>query len=70
LDKSQQHINYTISGLNSGNLYSVKITMNDRYYKWWHGYTNQDSIEGGLGLETNTPVAPFNNWKSFNFTIV
>ena len=60
---------FTIEGLSENKSYFVKITMHDRYYSWWYGYSGANSIEGGLGLDTTTPVAPFGNNANFQFLI-
>ena len=61
---------YTVTGLTGDSSYFIKITMQDRYYSWWYGYTDPDSIEGGLGLDETTPVAPFGNYANFQFRIL
>lgn len=58
---------YTLTGLESNIPYIIKIEMQDRYYMWWYGYTGPNSIGGGLGLDEDTPVAPFGNIANFQF---
>ena len=60
---------YTITGLESNIPYIIKIEMQDRYYMWWYGYSGPNSIAGGLGLDENTPTAPFGNVANFQFNV-
>ena len=60
---------YIINGLEDLKTYYVKVIMHDRYYQWWYGYSEPDSIEGGLGLIENSPTAPFGNHVSFKFNL-
>lgn len=48
----------------------VKVTMQDKYYQWWHSYSSYNSIEGGLGLDEEAPTPPFNNVGNFQFEVV
>lgn len=58
------------SDIIGGASYLFKITMQDKYYKWWYGYNGEDSIEGGLGLTEIAPVPPFGNITNFQFEIL
>jgi len=68
-DGSGAYNSFTIEGLTDGAPYLVKITMEDRYYSWWYGYSGYDSISGGLGLDEDTPVSPFGNLSNFQFLV-
>lgn len=70
VDSSGENNSYTISGLDSSKKYSVRITMKDKYYQWWHSYDSYDSIGGGYGLDDDTPVPPFGNVVSFKINIL
>jgi len=48
----------------------VKVTMQDKYYQWWHSYSSYNSIEGGLGLDETAPLPPFGNVANFQFEVV
>ncbi len=61
---------FVVTGLTERLPYLIKITMQDKYYMWWYGYTTYDSIEGGLGLDEDAPTAPFGNVSNFQFQIV
>lgn len=69
-DGSGSYNSFTIENLTDDSLYYIKITMQDRYYSWWYGYSSYNSIEGGLGLDEATPVFPFGNLAHFRFTIL
>jgi hypothetical protein len=61
---------FTISGLSTTKSIFVKVSMKDKYYQWWYGYSSSDSIEGGLGLDENPPTPPFGNIANFTFTVL
>ena len=69
-DSTGSYNSFTITGLSDGAPYLVKITMQDRYYSWWYGYSGVNSISGGLGLDEDAPVAPFGNFANFQFRIL
>lgn len=69
-DGTGTYNSYTIEGLIDDAPYLIKLTMQDRYYSWWYGYSGHNSISGGLGLDEDTPTAPFGNLANFQFEIL
>jgi hypothetical protein len=61
---------YTVNELTKDTPYIVKITMSDKYFMWWYGYSGHSSIGGGLGLDETAPVAPFGNFANFQFRVI
>jgi hypothetical protein len=70
VDGSGTYNTFTITDLSENMACYVKLTMEDKYYQWWYGYSSYDSIEGGLGLEEDTPTPPFGNTTNFQFEIL
>lgn len=61
---------YNLENLDNNITYYIKIKCKDRYYQWWYSYTDYDSIDGGFGLSTNTPVQHTGNIFSFLINII
>ena len=61
---------FIIEGLDPNKIYTVRITMQDKYFMWWYGYEGHDDISGGLGLDEDPPTPPFGNIANFQFKII
>jgi len=68
-DGSGTYNTFTVTGLSELAVSYIKVTMEDRYYAWWYSCNGYNSIGGGLGLDEDTPVAPFGNVANFVFEI-
>jgi len=68
-DGNGAYNSFTVTGLDAYKSCYIKITMEDRYYSWWYGYSGYNSIEGGLGLSEDAPVSPFGNAANFSFNV-
>lgn len=60
---------YTISGLDPKTKYYIKVSCNDRYYKWWYSYSSYDSLEGGEYDLSTSPNPDLKNTLSFQLGV-
>lgn len=61
---------YEVDGLDSDTVYYIKVTCVDRYNSWWIGYSDTESVNGGLGHEEDTPLPPFGNYVGFKIEVL
>lgn len=64
-----EHNVYVIDGLDSDEVYYVKVKCYDKYDQWWYSYDGETSLGGGLSEPHNRPNPSGGNSLGFQFKI-